>query len=133
MATLGELTPRSRILGALLGVHAGDSLGATLEFMSWEEISTAHRPGPPHRDIVGGGPFRWPAGHATDDTDLTRAVLLAYLEPGADLVRTAADHMLHWLDGNWPGREPGPPRDIGGATRDGLNRYRAGGDPRTAG
>ena len=42
------------------------------------------------RDIVGGGPFCWPAGHATDDTDLTRAVLLAYAAPGhAGIVRDA--------------------------------------------
>ena len=42
--------------------------------------------------------------------------------------------MLAWLDGDWPGREPGsPPGDIGGATRAGLARYRRGGNPREAG
>ncbi|MGL5853035.1 MAG: ADP-ribosylglycohydrolase family protein [Phycicoccus sp.] len=85
-------------------------------------------------EIVGGGPFDWPAGHATDDTDVTRAVLLAYLETSEDVVRVAADHMLAWLDGDWPGRVRGtPPRDVGGATLAGLRRYRATGDPRAAG
>jgi ADP-ribosylglycohydrolase len=87
----------------LLGVHADDSLGATLEFLPWQAIRARYPEG--LRDIVGGGPFGWPAGHATDDTDLTRAVLLAYLTPGhADIVRAAADNMLAWLNGDGPGR-----------------------------
>ncbi len=123
----------SRITGALLGVHAGDALGATLEFTSWATVRERYPDG--LRDIVGGGPLRWPAGHATDDTDLTRAVLVAYLQEGqADVVLAAADAMLAWLDGDWPGREPGsPPADIGGATRAGLAQYRRGGDPRASG
>ena len=121
-----------KIGGALLGVHAGDALGATLEFSSCSAIREQYPDG--LRDIIGGGPFGWPAGHATDDTDLTRAVLLAYLraDEGTDVVRSAADHMLRWLDGDWPGRERGSsPRDIGGAAiRAGLARER--GTPATA-
>lgn len=125
-----------RMTGALLGVHAGDSLGATVEFESWAAIRRRYPQGV--RDVVGGGPFRWPAGHATDDTDLTRAVLLAHLDalvtPGQDVVRLAADRMLDWYEGRWPGREPGSrPRDAGGATVKGLERYRRSGDPRQAG
>ncbi|HYS31094.1 MAG TPA: ADP-ribosylglycohydrolase family protein [Streptosporangiaceae bacterium] len=134
----GNGTQRAdRIAGALLGVHAGDALGATLEFSAWSAIRQRYPDG--LRDIVGGGPFGWPPGHATDDTDLTRAVLLAYLDagPGAaggDVVRLAADHMLAWLDGDWPGREPGSrPLDVGGATLAGLEWYRRSGDPRAAG
>lgn len=124
-------TVRDRIAGGLLGVHAGDSLGATVEFSSWEDVRSHF----PHgvREIVGGGPFRWPAGHATDDTDLTRAVLLAYLDPGPDVLRTAADHMVSWYEGYWPGREPGPPRDVGNATSVGLRKYGRTKDPRDAG
>jgi ADP-ribosylglycohydrolase len=129
----GDTRRHDRVAGALLGVHAGDSLGATLEFMPWQAIRTRYPEG--LRDIVGGGPFGWPAGYATDDTDLTRAVLLAYLEPGhADVVHAAADNMLAWLDGDWPGRAPGSrPRDIGHATHQGLERYRRCADPRAAG
>jgi ADP-ribosylglycohydrolase len=122
-----------RIAGALLGVHAGDALGATCEFRSWAEIRAEYPDG--LREIVGGGPFDWPAGHATDDTDLTRAVLLAYLRAGqGDVVTAAADLMLAWLDGDWPDREPGSrPVDVGGATLTGLGRYRRTRDPRDAG
>jgi len=130
----GRLSLPDRIAGALLGVHAGDALGATLEFCSWASIRKSYPEG--LREIVGGGRLRWPPGHATDDTDLTRAVLLAYLQAdaGTDLVRLAADHMLAWLDGDWPGRLPGSrPRDIGGATLAGLEGYRRCGDPRASG
>ncbi|MFW6033907.1 MAG: ADP-ribosylglycohydrolase family protein [bacterium] len=125
--------PRAdRAAGALLGVHAGDALGATVEFSSRETIRERYPDG--LTEIVGGGPFAWPAGHATDDTDLTRAVLLAYLDPGDDVVAAAAAGMLDWLDGRWPGREEGqPPKDVGGATAAGLERYRSSGDPRAAG
>jgi ADP-ribosylglycohydrolase len=133
--TSGETGPglAERIAGALLGVHAGDSLGATLEFRSWESIRAEYPDG--LTEIIGGGAFGWAAGAATDDTDLTRAVLLAYLRgDDADVVRSAAENMLRWLDGDWPGREPGSaPRDIGGATQQGLQRYRRTGDPRDSG
>lgn len=122
-----------RKLGALLGVHAGDSLGATLEFVPWAAARKAYPNG--LRDIEGGGHFNWPAGHATDDTDLTRAVWLAYTHnPSDDVVRSAADNMLAWMEGNWPGRTPGShPVDIGGATLTGLSRYRNNKDPRKCG
>lgn len=126
------LRRRDRLAGGLLGVHAGDALGATVEFSPWAEIRARYPDGV--REIVGGGPFGWPPGHATDDTDLTRAVLLAQLSPGRDVVRACADNMVDWLRGNWPDREPGSePRDIGGATGDGLRRYLRTGDPRDAG
>ncbi|MFI7586142.1 ADP-ribosylglycohydrolase family protein [Spongisporangium articulatum] len=123
-----------RALGALLGVHAGDALGATVEFMPWAEVRSVHPDGV--REIVGGGPFGWAAGHATDDTDLTRALILGYRRAGAggDVVRATGEAMLDWLRGDWPDREPGSrPRDIGGATLDGLTKYGRTGDPRQAG
>jgi ADP-ribosylglycohydrolase len=121
-----------RAAGALLGVHAGDSLGATVEFSSWLDIRESYPDGV--REIVGGGPFHWPAGHATDDTDLTRAVLLAYLDPGDDVVNAAALHMVNWLNGDWPGRTPGRlPRDVGRATHNGLRRFLDTGNARGGG
>jgi ADP-ribosylglycohydrolase len=122
-----------RVAGALLGVHAGDALGATVEFSPWSAVRARYPDGP--REIVGGGTFHWPAGHATDDTDLTRAVLLAYLDSGDDdVVRACARHMLDWLEGRWPGRAEGStPRDVGRATLTGLKRFAATGDPFTSG
>ncbi|KAF2462057.1 ADP-ribosylglycohydrolase-domain-containing protein [Lineolata rhizophorae] len=137
----------SRALGALLGVHAGDALGASFEFRSWADIHALHPHG--QREILGGGAFGWPAGHATDDTDLTRAVLLAYRDcrTGTGLAQSgggagwsdevatvAAEHMLRWRDGEWPDRAPGSrPVDIGRATEVGLERYQRSRDPSKAG
>ncbi|KAL1843229.1 hypothetical protein VTJ49DRAFT_2560 [Mycothermus thermophilus] len=138
-----QLPSRDRILGALLGVHAGDSLGATFEFMAWEEIRDKYPQG--LKDIVGGGHFGWLPGHATDDTDLTRAVLLAYRDlekhkasgstkPLPDIVRLAAHYMVDWYDGRWPNRLRGQrPRDVGGATATGISKFKQTTDPRTSG
>ncbi|KAM0269207.1 hypothetical protein ACHAPA_004475 [Fusarium lateritium] len=133
-----ELSAReSRVIGALLGVHAGDSLGATVEFASHKDIARDFPNG--LRDIVGGGPFNWAAGDATDDTDMTRGVLLAYhdhncLGVGEDVARLAGDYFIKWLRGNWPGRRPGTsPDDIGGATSTGLRIYEKTRDPDRAG
>jgi ADP-ribosylglycohydrolase len=131
----------SHIRGALLGVHAGDSLGATLEFMSRGDVLAR---GVPHRDITGGGPFRWAPGAATDDTDLTWALTRVYLNEAAALrgeadirvalsaedhfrllVRVAAENMLEWLNDD--------PRDVGNATRVGLHRFKHTGDPFASG
>ena len=110
-----------RIGGGLLGVAAGDALGATLEFMTASEI---RRRFGTHREITGGGPFRWRPGQGTDDTDLTWAVLAAYLDGPYTLDRVAAN-MLDWFHKG--------PRDMGGATARALGRLDRTGDPRTSG
>jgi ADP-ribosylglycohydrolase len=140
MSSLND-TRTSKVLGALLGVHCGDSLGATFEFRTWSSILQQYPDG--LREIVGGGSFRWPAGHATDDTDLTRAVLLAYLDKSKaqksgnaefDIAKAAAEHSLKWYEGDWPGRKAGRrPADIGGATEFGLRSFKESGDTRKSG
>lgn len=129
-----QISRESRAIGALFGLHAGDSLGAGVEFEAHSDIK-AHYPNGP-REITGGGVFNWPAGHATDDTDMTRGVLLAYstCKPGLDVVNWAGQYFLKWFFGEWPGRKPGSnPKDIGGATRTGLMRFAKSKDPDNAG
>lgn len=135
----------SRTLGALLGVHCGDSLGATLEFQPWSHIIRDYPNG--LREIIGGGCFNWPVGHATDDTDLTRAVLLAYRDYEENkktgniqsvnefnVSKAAAEYSLKWNEGDWPGRKKGSrPVDIGNATRTGLQQFKRSKDPTKAG
>lgn len=135
----------SRTLGALLGVHCGDSLGATLEFQPWSHIIRDYPNG--LREIIGGGCFNWPVGHATDDTDLTRAVLLAYRDYEEakkarniqsvnefNVAKAAAEYSLKWNEGDWPGRKKGSrPVDIGNATRTGLQQFKRSKDPTKAG
>lgn len=111
---------RVRAISGLLGVAVGDALGATVEFMSPRQIADRYGR---HDSIVGGGALGWRPGQGTDDTDLTWAVVSAYLDGYSPTV--AADHMLAWLD-------TGPP-DVGGTTRAGLATYAASGDPTTSG
>ncbi|KAL9619087.1 MAG: hypothetical protein Q9160_006263 [Pyrenula sp. 1 TL-2023] len=130
------LTFKSRALGALLGVHAGDCLGATLEFRTYAHARRTYPNG--LRSIVGGGTFGWSAGHPTDDTDLTLAVLLAHrdhlVSGREDVVMAAGEYMLDWLHGRWPGRRVGSsPTDIGGATETGLERFEETKDPLRSG
>ena len=115
------LNLQDRISGGLLGVAAGDALGATLEFMHPDEIRRKHGV---HREITGGGPFGWRPGQGTDDTDLTWAVLASYLD-GPFTLEKAAKNMLDWYYSR--------PADIGGATAEALGRLHRSGDPRTSG
>ncbi|KAL4946956.1 ADP-ribosylation/Crystallin J1 [Aspergillus filifer] len=130
---------RSRTLGALLAFHAGDALGAPLEFKPHTVIRSLHATNTAFpRTLTGGGFLSWAPGAATDDTDLTRAVLLAYRDAilsGDDVITKAAEHCLAWYRGDhWPGRRPGTlPRDIGGATRRGLSSFASSRDPSSSG
>lgn len=117
---------RDRARGALVGVHAGDSLGATLEFQSAESCWARYPNG--LRDIVGGGPFNRAPGDPTDDTDLTVALARGYLDADFDpsrVLAAAADRMAAWY-------AAGPP-DVGGTTATALRAYRRSGDPTTSG
>ncbi len=86
----------------MLGLAAGDSLGATHEFRTPDEVPQ----GP--LEIVGGGEFGWSPGDPTDDTELTLAVLEGYRDGTLDL-RRVREAMLRWRETD--------PRDIGNQTR----------------
>ncbi|OQE26560.1 hypothetical protein PENSTE_c005G09685 [Penicillium steckii] len=132
-------TRSSRTIGALLALHAGDALGAPLEFKP-HTLILSRFPGPNAafpRTLTGGGFLAWEPGAATDDTDLTRAIVLAYrdaITKKDDVVLKAAEHCLAWYQGRWPSRQPGTlPRDIGGATRKALSKYASSRDPYSSG
>ena len=108
-----------RVAGALLGLAAGDALGATVEFLSPAEIQRHGR----HSEICGGGVFGWRVGQGTDDTDLAYAVARTYVE-GYSLAR-AADHFLAWYARG--------PRDVGGTTAAALHQLRVTGCPELSG
>jgi ADP-ribosylglycohydrolase len=125
MRNTEQAATQQRIAGALLGVAAGDALGATVEFKSAATIRSQfpHK----HRDIVGGGPFDWRAGQGTDDTDLTMAIARAYATTGGSdqLLAAAAANMGDWYRHG--------PKDIGGTTATALRRIVAGQNPATSG
>jgi ADP-ribosyl-[dinitrogen reductase] hydrolase len=95
-----------KILGMLWGLHAGDSLGATLEFLppsaDWNV----------HTEIVGGGEFKWRPGEATDDTDLMLCLLRSIDNTSEISFDNLKKEMLLWYRSN--------PPDIGKTTIRGL-------------
>lgn len=99
---LPNLPPREdRRAGAILGLAAGDALGASYEFRMSDEIPE----GP--LKIVGGGWLDLAPGETTDDTALAKAVLMGYVGGSLDL-RRVRNEMLRW--------EESDPPDIGNQT-----------------
>jgi ADP-ribosyl-[dinitrogen reductase] hydrolase len=112
-----------RALGAYLGFAIGDALGATVEFMRPREIAQAYGV---HRDMVGGGWLKLPAGQVTDDTTMSLALggallaggstaLQGFLKGDEALLRGIGDAYGRWLKGK--------PVDCGNTCRRGIQRY----------
>lgn len=102
----------AQLTGMLLGLHAGDSLGATIEFLppspAWNS----------HTEIIGGGEFHWKAGEATDDTDLALCVLKSIDSKDKFNFNTLKSEMLAWFHSK--------PPDVGNTTKKGLANLDAG-------
>jgi ADP-ribosyl-[dinitrogen reductase] hydrolase len=102
----------SKKLATLLGLHIGDSLGATLEFKPasnhWND----------HTEIIGGGDFNWRPGDPTDDTDMMICLLKSLYENNGFNLKNIASHYVEWLNTK--------PTDIGNTTSDALKCVKAG-------
>lgn len=104
-----------RAMGALMGAAIGDALGVTFEFQDAADI-------PPGRfAMIGGGPFDFAPGAASDDTDLLHAVLRSYTDRSEFDATSAVDNMLVWLARN--------PPDVGMQTRYALSCWQDGSAP----
>jgi ADP-ribosyl-[dinitrogen reductase] hydrolase len=97
----------------LLGLHCGDSLGATLEFQEPRSEDNLHT------EIIGGGPFNWEPGAPTDDTDLM-IILLESLVKNKGILdhQDVAKGLINWLDKD--------PQDVGNTTRSAITRMKEG-------
>ncbi|MGD0816489.1 MAG: ADP-ribosyl-[dinitrogen reductase] hydrolase [Verrucomicrobiota bacterium] len=105
-----------RALGAFLGLAVGDALGATVEFMTAQEIAAQFRT---HDQIMGGGWLRLKPGQITDDTEMTLTLGTALIASGGWNLRAIADAFVAWLRHE--------PVDIGNTCCRGINRYFANG------
>lgn len=102
-----------RAAGVLLGLAAGDALGAGYEFMP------ALDPGTPVL-MDGGGSFGWAPGEWTDDTDMAAAIALVAAE-GLDLRGIDAQDQIVANWHQWVGQAT----DVGSQTRTVLSRAAA--------
>jgi ADP-ribosyl-[dinitrogen reductase] hydrolase len=101
-----------RALGAYLGLAVGDALGATVEFLTPNEIRQQYGE---LRDIVGGGWLKLKPGQVTDDTQMSLAFGDALIEAEGWDLTAIAEHWLAWLKAK--------PIDVGNTCRRGLTRY----------
>ena len=103
---------------AYLGLAIGDALGATVEFLTPNEIRHQHGV---HRDITGGGWLRLKAGQVTDDTTMSLALGDTIIGCRGVEAKAAADAFDGWMRAK--------PVDIGNTVRRNLITFRSSGNP----
>jgi len=107
-----EIDLRQRALGAYLGLAVGDALGATVEFMSPEEIASTHGV---HDRMVGGGWLRLAPGAVTDDTEMSLFLGASIVRERGFVLSSVASAFVQWLRGG--------PIDCGHTCRRGIRRF----------
>lgn len=112
---------RDRALGSLLGLAVGDALGAAIEFEAKPRFAKLD-------GMVAGGPHRLMRGQWTDDTAMALALADSLIvEPNLDPSDLMDRFVGWWQNGTYSCT--GTCFDIGGATREALDRYRRSGAP----
>lgn len=109
--------PRDRIEGMLLGLHAGDSLGAPLEFLRARDKDNWLV------NLEAGG--LWRKGEATDDTDLAMQLLESIVDFGRFDAFDYAERLVRWKRSN--------PKDIGITTQSAIANLEMGISPTQSG
>lgn len=107
-----------RGMAAYLGLAVGDALGATVEFLTPNEIR--HQIGL-HSEITGGGWLRLKAGKVTDDTTMSLALGDSIIASGRVDAMAAAEAFDAWMRAK--------PVDIGNTVRRNLITFRKTGNP----
>ncbi|MBT5101614.1 MAG: ADP-ribosylglycohydrolase family protein, partial [Planctomycetes bacterium] len=117
------------IYNLMAGLAAGDALGATSEFQSLARVQETYSKykstGWPFT-AIGGGAFGFKPGYPTDDAEMARAILDAWLSSVAASAsgqahfngQRIAENFVTWMNGN--------PPDMGMATRATLSAVRDG-------
>ena len=86
---------KDKVKGALFGVAVGDALGAPVEFMTADEITSKHGQ---VRDMIGGGRWNIRPGDTTDDTAMTLAVAEGIVELPQNPVEAIGAHFIKWME-----------------------------------
>ncbi len=112
---------RSRYRGALMGLAAGDALGATVKLKPAGSFT-------PVTDMVGGGPFHLEPGQWTDDTAMALCLATSLVEcQGFDLV-DQMERYVRWYRHGYLSAT-GTCFDIDEAVAKALHRFETQGNP----
>jgi ADP-ribosyl-[dinitrogen reductase] hydrolase len=111
----------NRFRGALLGLAAGDAVGAAVEFKPRGAFA-------PLTDMVGGGPFNLQPGQWTDDTSMALCLATSLVEKKGFDPRDQMDRYVAWMSLGYLS-STGECFDIGNATAAALRRYQVYGNP----
>lgn len=102
----------SRCKAVLLGVAAGDALGAPVEFMTPGEIAAKYGR---LTEMAGGGWLRLKPGQVTDDTEMTLCLARGVISAGCWDLQAIAEEFAKWLKSK--------PIDVGDTCRRGIRNY----------
>jgi len=95
-----------------VGLSIGDALGATVEFMTANEIRVEYGV---HREIRGGGWLRLAPGQVTDDTEMSLYLARSIADNGGWSLSHGAEYLGRWMRSR--------PKDMGSTVRRGLRAY----------
>ena len=110
-----------RYRGALLGLAAGDAVGASVEFQPPGSFA-------PVSDMMGGGPFNLQPGQWTDDTSMALCLAESLIETRQfDTVDQLRRYRRWWREGHLS--STGSCFDIGATVRQALQRFEEDGQP----
>jgi ADP-ribosyl-[dinitrogen reductase] hydrolase len=118
MATVEILKGRFR--GCLLGLACGDAVGTAVEFLPRGAFA-------PVSDMIGGGPFKLPAGAWTDDTSMALCLATSLVERGFD-PRDQMERYVRWENEGYLS-STGSCFDIGNTVANALSHYQRTGNP----
>jgi ADP-ribosyl-[dinitrogen reductase] hydrolase len=110
-----------RYRGCLLGLAVGDALGTTVEFQPRGTF-------PPVTEMVGGGAFNLKPGQWTDDTSMALCLAASLVESNGFDATDQMNRYLNWYLNGYLS-STGKCFDIGGTTRQALERFKLTGKP----
>jgi len=103
---------RDRARAAFVGMAVGDALGATVEFLTTQEIQAKYGV---FQNIIGGGWLRLKPGQVTDDTEMALCIGRAIVEYQGWSREMVARNFATWLKSR--------PVDCGDTCRKGIRSY----------
>ena len=118
---MATVTTEDRFRGCLLGLAAGDALGATLEFTVPGSFT-------PIDDMVGGGAFDVEPGQWTDDTSMALCLATSLLECNGHDPLDQMERYVLWARTGYLS-STGSMFGIGNTVADALTRFLGDGDP----